>query len=208
MVLSRCESRLWICEGAFRFADRHWWGRSGERWGSDVGHRDEANADGDRRARVEPRELARAREEAAGELPFRIRQASRAVDRLVRATLEGRGHRDVSMAALDVLVNCRRPIAIVTVAERLRLTPQSVSQTVASLVRAGLVDKERDWNDRRCMLVELTDEGEAVVAAAAEAISDALDFLGDLVEPERLGDLTADLATVSLVDRPRHPWDR
>lgn len=112
------------------------------------------------------------------------------------------------MAALDVLVNCRRPIAIVTVAERLRLTPQSVSQTVASLVRAGLLDKERDWNDRRCMLVELTDEGEAVVAAAGEAIADALDFLGDLVEPGRLGELTADLATVGLVDRPRHGWSR
>jgi DNA-binding MarR family transcriptional regulator len=171
--------------------------------GSQVGE-----SDGGRRARAAARERARAREEATGELPFRLRQASRAVDRLVRATQEGRGQGDVSMAALDVLVNCRRPIAIVTVAERLRLTPQSVSQTVASLVRAGLVDKERDWNDRRCVLVELTEEGEAVVVASAEAISDALDFLGDLVEPGRLGELTADLATVGLVDRPRHAGSR
>ncbi|HEV7173425.1 MarR family winged helix-turn-helix transcriptional regulator [Pedococcus sp.] len=165
-------------------------------------------SDRGRRARSAARELARAREEAAGELPFRLRQASRAVDRLVRATLAARGQGDVSIPALDVLVNCRRPIAIVTVAERLRLTPQSVGQTVASLVRAGLLDKERDWNDRRSMLVELTDEGEAVVVAAGEAISDALDFLGDLVEPGRLGELTADLATVGLVDRPRHAWSR
>lgn len=164
--------------------------------------------DSGRRARVAALEVARAREQAAGELPFRLRQASRAVDRLIRGTLEGRGQGDISMAALDVLVNCRRPIAIVTVAERLRLTPQSVGQTVATLVRAGLLDKERDWNDRRCMLVELTADGEAVVAAAADAISDALDFLGDLVEPGRLGELTADLATVGLVDRPRHAWSR
>jgi hypothetical protein len=81
------------------------------------------------------------------------------------------GKGDISIAALDVLVNCRRPIAIVTVAERLRLTPQSVSQTVG-------------------------------------AITDALDFLGDVLEPGRLGELTSDLATVGLVDRPRHPGSR
>ena len=169
---------------------------------------DRSSDEGGWRARAAARERAREREESVGELPFRLRQASRAVDRLLRATLDARGQADVSVTALDVLVNCRRPIAIVTLAERLRLTPQSVSQSVASLTRAGLLDKERDWNDRRSVLVELTKEGAEVVAVATQAISDAVDFIGDTVSPGRLGELTADLATVGLVDRPRHPWDR
>jgi DNA-binding MarR family transcriptional regulator len=48
-------------------------------------------------------------------------------------------------------------------AERVR--PQSMAQTVAELLAAGLVSRTPDPTDRRQVLIELTDEGRETLAA-------------------------------------------
>lgn len=52
-------------------------------------------------------------------------------------------------------------------AERLRVTPRSVTEVVDALIRADLVIRELDPSDRRAMLLELTQAGHTM----AEEIS-------------------------------------
>jgi DNA-binding MarR family transcriptional regulator len=86
-----------------------------------------------------------------------------------------------------------RSVSDLAVAERVR--PQSMAQTVGDLEADGLVVRRPDPGDRRRALVDLTDQGLAVLAAdrrqregwLAEAIRDGLppgeqQVLGEAVE--------------------------
>lgn len=47
-------------------------------------------------------------------------------------------------------------------AERLRITPRSVTEVVDALLERGLLTREADPDDRRAMILELTDAGAAM----------------------------------------------
>ncbi len=51
------------------------------------------------------------------------------------------------------------------VAERLRVTPRSVTEVVDALEAAGLVERSPDVDDRRAVRVSLTEEGIRTLAA-------------------------------------------
>jgi MarR family transcriptional regulator, organic hydroperoxide resistance regulator len=161
-----------------------------------------------REALFEAQAAARAREEAVADLPSVLRLASRAVDHLARRTLEARGMADVSLTGLDILGLATRPFPVVTLADRLKITPQAVSQTVGQLVRRGLVDKQQGYPDRRTVVVRATEDGLALHRAARTALDDALNVVADDVFDGGLADLTENLARVADVDRRRHPWNR
>jgi DNA-binding MarR family transcriptional regulator len=161
-----------------------------------------------REALFEAQAAARAREEAVADLPSVLRLASRAVDNLVRRALEAQGMADVSLTGLDILAIATRPVPVVTLADRLKITPQAVSQAVGKLVRLGLVEKQQGYPDRRTVVVRATEEGLALHRAARSALDDALNLVADDVSHGGLADLTEDLARVADVDRGRHPWNR
>jgi DNA-binding MarR family transcriptional regulator len=161
-----------------------------------------------REALVQAQAEARAREQAVIDLPSVLRLASRAVDNLVRSALDAQGMADVSLTGLDVLGIAIRPFPVVTLADRLKITPQAVSQAVGRLVLLGLVDKQQGYPDRRTVVVRATEQGLALHRAARSALDDALNLVADDVAEGRLADLTEDLAKVADVDRGRHPWNR
>jgi DNA-binding MarR family transcriptional regulator len=166
----------------------------------------------DRAERIEEldraRQAALAREEAVVDLPSVLRLASRAVDGLVRSTLDARGMSDVSLTGLDILGLARHPCPIVTLADRLKVTPQSAGQVVAGLAARGLVEKRAGYPDGRTVTVETTAEGRSLHSSACTAIDDALNFVAEDVSDGRLADLADDLARMADVDRGRHPWNR
>ncbi|HEY2715864.1 MAG TPA: MarR family transcriptional regulator [Solirubrobacterales bacterium] len=51
------------------------------------------------------------------------------------------------------------PLAAGALAERLHVTPATISQMVDALAEAGFVERRRSEQDRRVVLVELTDRG-------------------------------------------------
>ena len=68
---------------------------------------------------------------------------------------------------------------ITELSDLLKVTPSSITQLVTSLEAMSLVERKMDNEDRRSVLVSLTDEGEAVTKKAYEYIISI--FLG-LVE--------------------------
>ncbi|MBN8866713.1 MAG: MarR family transcriptional regulator [Solirubrobacterales bacterium] len=85
-------------------------------------------------------------------------------------------------------------------AERVR--PQSMAQTIGELESGGLVSRRPDPEDRRCILIELTDEGREEIAAARR---DRSDWLAHAIEEELSPEETATLfEAVGLLDRLSH----
>ena len=158
-----------------------------------------------KRARLAAHDAARAREDAVAGLPFVLRQASRAVDQLLRRTLDARGL-TISLTGLDLLALARAPLPVVVLADKLKITPQATSQVVAQLKAVGLVEKERGYLDRRVMVVETTDEGCELLARVKEVVEDALNYVADDLAVGRLPGLTEELADLAEVDRDRDPW--
>jgi DNA-binding MarR family transcriptional regulator len=82
---------------------------------------------------------------------------------LRRMRAEGR----VPLAQLAVLGRLDRggPTTVSALATAERVRPQSMSQTVSELEADGLVSRRPDPTDRRQLLVELTDAGQATLVA-------------------------------------------
>ena len=53
-------------------------------------------------------------------------------------------------------------------AERLRVTPRSVTEVVDALIRQDLVSRELDPSDRRAMIIELTPAGHTMAGEISE----------------------------------------
>lgn len=60
------------------------------------------------------------------------------------------------------------------IARRFFVTPQTMNQTIQGLVQQGLIDKQRAPDNRRVLVLGLTDEGRALVVQA-DALSDQLE---------------------------------
>lgn len=95
---------------------------------------------------------------------------------------------------------------IVEVAEHLGVTKQAASQLVEDLLRRGYVRSEPHPRDARAKLITLTDQGWACTRAADEAALDAVRDWARELGPDRVGQLTADLARVSKPGRLRPLW--
>jgi DNA-binding MarR family transcriptional regulator len=93
------------------------------------------------------------------------------------------------------------PTRLGLVAERLRISPRSVTDVVDRLEERGLVTRAPDPADRRAMTVSLTSRGEAVLARVDAARGEeAAEFFGVLTDDER-----SHLATLLARLDPREP---
>ena len=98
------------------------------------------------------------------------------------------------------------PIRPGVLAERLRITPRSVTEVADALIREGLVDRQLDPSDRRAMILELTDSGRELAheisrcrrAHTDHLLSGALSKDEEATLVELLGKVTARLDA----DRP------
>lgn len=115
------------------------------------------------------------------------------------ATLDGRGG----------------PMSASEIAQRLLVTPASITSLLDTLVRRGLVTRDLDPDDRRRVRVEITDAGRALVdqfvpeaAALSGAVMAGLSAsdrteLRRLLASVRSATATADGAAVAAAARPR-----
>ncbi len=99
------------------------------------------------------------------------------------------------------------PVRLGFLAERLRIVPRSATDVVDSLEEAGWVRRTPDPNDRRAVLLELTDAGATLAADVAKAQRrESSDVFDDLDESER-ATLTELLERVDAGHDSRPPRD-
>jgi MarR family transcriptional regulator, organic hydroperoxide resistance regulator len=85
------------------------------------------------------------------------------------------------MSVMARVANCR----VHDIVAELGITPGGVSKLVDRIEASGYCRRLPNPNDRRSSIVELTPEGERVLAAAAEALDDELELWLGSVLPER-----------------------
>jgi DNA-binding MarR family transcriptional regulator len=88
-----------------------------------------------------------------------------------------------SQFVLVVPLLARRPMSVRDLALGAEIAPPTATRTLDGLERDGLVVRRPSEADRRCVLVELTDEGRAAVLAARIAIRERRRVLYDALEP-------------------------
>jgi len=87
------------------------------------------------------------------------------------------------------------PLTVGALAERLGVSQQAASKSVADLERRGYVERAPDPDDARARFVGLTDRGRAVIAAAREHRAAVVGELS-----ERLGERRVESARRLLLD--------
>lgn len=89
------------------------------------------------------------------------------------------------------------PLSITELADRLAVSQQAASKTVADLERRGLVERRADPDDGRARLVHLAARGQVVVEAGRAARRQVAGELADLIGPGGLDDLRNLLGAVA-----------
>lgn len=89
------------------------------------------------------------------------------------------------------------PLSITALADRLAVTQQAASKTVADLERRGLVERKNDPGDGRSRLVHLAARGEAAVEAGRAARRHVATELAELIGQGAVDDLRSQLLAVA-----------
>ncbi|KRE54977.1 MarR family winged helix-turn-helix transcriptional regulator [Phycicoccus sp. Soil748] len=142
-------------------------------------------------------------DERIDHLPFTLREASRAVDDVLAKLLDRASVTNLPLTALHVLVLARRGGPIVSVAHRLRISPQATSRLVKELVGRGLVDTAPSPLDARARLVTTTPEGEELLGELRRQLFVAVTTVAESVGEDRLVAMADELAVLALVEADR-----
>ena len=119
------------------------------------------------------------------ELTDVVMSVARLIRRRQVAALEPFGLSPSQSRALRVLTRVGEPVRLGFLAERLRIVPRSATDVVDSLEEAGWVRRTPDPNDRRAVLLELTDAGATPRCRRRE--SSTTRILGCVRRPRRVG---------------------
>lgn len=112
--------------------------------------------------------------------------------------LAGRGFDDLRPAHAPVFQHITEEgVRLTDLAERARMTPQSMGYLVDDLERLGYVVRARDPRDRRASLIRPTDRGRAEVNAAREVISELERACARKVGKDRYRALVEDLIAIA-----------
>ncbi|MFN8379122.1 MAG: MarR family transcriptional regulator [Anaerolineae bacterium] len=87
----------------------------------------------------------------------------------------------------------RRPHTVGDLAERLSVSPPTMSSTVNTLVERGWVTRERDERDRRIVWIALTPEGRRAYDDSQRQVAERIAQLLSALTSEQLGQLEASL---------------
>lgn len=94
------------------------------------------------------------------------------------------------MLALEQLHRTDEPLSLGDLATRLHFVKSNATQLVDNLEAARLVRRVPHHNDRRCTLLQLTDEGRNQHNAAMDSVQPLVDQVESLYTPEELAQLT------------------
>ena len=104
-------------------------------------------------------------------------KASHAVMRHDQKSIARQGFASMSdFAVLEVLLH-KGALPVNAIGEKVLLTSGSITTAVQRLEKKGLVRRERSEGDARVVLVQLTEEGRALISEAFAAHADNLDEL-------------------------------
>lgn len=143
-------------------------------------------------------------------LPDAFWRVARALRTLSRETLAPLDIAPSHARALGVLLHAG-PMHLRELAERLRIAPRSTTDVVDGLEERGLVERRPDPDDRRAMLVSLTDNGRRIGSTVRSARqAEAERFFGALSQTDRthLGRILRKLRTTDSGQSMEHAADR
>ena len=150
-----------------------------------------------------PRTSAR---EAPENLAILLREPFRAMTDELMVRLAALGHPEVRAAhgaVFEFLDDAGTRVSVL--ADRARMTKQSMTELVAHLERHGYVERVPDPADGRAKLVRATDRGREVYAIARDAMRDVQERLDARLGAERMATLRELLQEVGDELTPRVP---
>jgi DNA-binding MarR family transcriptional regulator len=108
----------------------------------------------------------------------------------------------ISFEGYDVLLRLARApdgtLRMTELARRVMAPPSTLTRRVDSLVRAGLVERERPATDSRTMLARLTDRGRSVVRQAARThLRGIREHYTGRLSPSQLDDVASALEVIT-----------
>jgi DNA-binding MarR family transcriptional regulator len=125
-------------------------------------------------------------EEMAAQLSELVRRLSRRLRQGSTRRLELFGLSDGQARVLRLVARSGSPPRMSDIAHRIEVVPRSATTVVACLESKGLVVREIDLEDRRSVLVRLTDAGRRLVAEMSrDRDAVALELFGRLPPAER-----------------------
>ena len=113
----------------------------------------------------------------------------RAADAVMAMTNQALRHHGLSAAgrqALAIIEGAGEPLSPTTIAERLIVTTATVTSLLDTLEKRGLVVRQPDPQDRRKLLVSVTDDARAIVDQfLPEVVALQTAVMAGLTEPQR-----------------------
>lgn len=121
---------------------------------------------------------------------------SRTMTAIVARSL-GSLHDTVTVPQLRVLViiSRRGPLNLTTMAEALGVNPSSASRMCDKLTAAGLLSRDDRVDDRRNLVIDLTEKGQSLVSSVMETRRAVFGSVVARMSASDRGDLTAGIAS-------------
>lgn len=118
------------------------------------------------------------------------------------------GYTTTQYTMMSVIENARVPYSSAGLARRLRITPQSANETVATLDRNRLLLKKPDPNNGRALLLSLSAKGRNVLSKLDAQIDEAEARLFSVLSEEELKLFREQLRRIVAARRARLALDR
>jgi DNA-binding MarR family transcriptional regulator len=131
-------------------------------------------------------------------IPALLRAARGSYGHAVRTRLAAGGHDDLPRNGPYVLGGmANQGGSAGALIRELGITKQAASQLIDTLVIRGYLEREIDADDRRRMLIELTDRGRAAAAAVRAGVEDVDAEVARMLTPAELAGLVAGLVALT-----------
>lgn len=114
---------------------------------------------------------------------FRIARTANRINQSITALLLEEGIAPEQRILLEILHSCEK-VNQTTLASMLNKSPTTVSRTIDSLEKKGLIAKKEVLGDKRANLIEVTIEGNAVLERTEAIVTAFRQKLSDVFTPE------------------------
>lgn len=103
-----------------------------------------------------------------------------------------------------MLINRRGVCNVSDLASAMEVKPSAITVMLDRLVQNGFVERRHDENDRRAVLVSLTDYGNEMILKGRKKSIDIIKWYFGQLEPAEVETLTCIVEKLSVMDKP--PW--
>jgi MarR family transcriptional regulator, 2-MHQ and catechol-resistance regulon repressor len=124
-------------------------------------------------------------------------RAAKAIDRIDRESIAGRGLVASDFGILEALLH-KGPLPINTIGKKVLLTSGSMTAAANRLVEKGLVERVRDPSDGRCFHLYLTPSGTGLIKKAYAKHARNLDRIASILTSDERGELVRLLKKIGL----------